>query len=356
MTAALAPLAGSSVTVDPVTDSRWSALAASTDGSLFASPPWIGGLADAYGFEPHAHVLLDPAGAATAGIAYVELDDLRGPRIVSLPFCDHVDPIAPDESQWQSVVAPLLEQGVPVTMRCLDNTFPVLDRRFTVTNDAAWHATRLDGTVDEVAARFHPSVRQSARRAAREGVSVRFSTKLHDVRAFHALHCHTRKYKYRMLAQPLAMFEALWDRFAPTGSICVGLAEHEGQVVGGALYFVWNGVFYYKFGASRLDALSVRPNQALVLASVAHAVERGCSLYDWGLSEYDQPGLVAYKRKLADEERSITSLRFAPAGWCDPAGADGGRTLQQLGALFAAADVPDATTQRAGELLYRYFA
>jgi hypothetical protein len=159
-----------------------------------------------------------------------------------------------------------------------------------------------------------------------------------------------------MLAQPLAFFEAIWERFAPTGSVFVGLAEYDDAPVAGAMYVVWNGVFYYKFGASLATHLNVRPNEALALSSISHAAALGCSLYDWGLSDYDQPGLIGYKRKFATSEREITCLRWAPDPWCDPVADESRRVLNELTELLTGDGVPDGVTQRAGEILYRFFA
>jgi hypothetical protein len=344
------------VTVDPASDLRWDALMAGPRGSLFGSPDWICAIRDTYGFKPEATVLVDASDMVRAGLAHVELDDVLGRRIVSLPYCDRLDPVLDDTEQWDVLVAPLLARGVPFTLRCLDAQAPVDDPRFTVVKTAAWHATDLERPLEDVVASFAPGARQNHRHATRRGVTVRIGEGIEDVRAFHALHRATRKHKYRMVAQPLAFFDAIWDKFSPTRSIFVGLAEHDGDVVAGALYLVWNGTFYYKFGASLAGSLQLRPNEALAFTSIAHASGMGCSTYDWGLSDLDQPGLISYKRKFATSERTISCLRWAPEDWCDPVSDDARRLLSDVTALFTRDDVPEEVTQRAGELLYRFFA
>jgi CelD/BcsL family acetyltransferase involved in cellulose biosynthesis len=66
------------------------------------------------------------------------------------------------------------------------------------------------------------------------------------------------------------------------------------------------------FGASVGETLSLRPNDALAWAALRWVSERGLHMLDWGLSDVDQPGLVAYKRKWASEERRIVTLRSMP--------------------------------------------
>ena len=93
----------------------------------------------------------------------------------------------------------------------------------------------------------------------------------------------------------------------------------------------------------------------LAWESIGSACERGCRRYDWGVSDMDQPGLVGYKRKFATEERRVTVLRHTPAGYANPNGADAARTLGELTRLLTADDVPDAVSEQAGDLLYRFF-
>jgi hypothetical protein len=73
---------------------------------------------------------------------------------------------------------------------------------------------------------------------------------------------------------------------------------------------------------------------------------------DWGISDLDQPGLVAYKRKWASEERRVVTLRGGP----DPTPkTEVGTMLGELTRLFTEPSVPDEISTQAGALLYRHF-
>jgi hypothetical protein len=74
---------------------------------------------------------------------------------------------------------------------------------------------------------------------------------------------------------------------------------------------------------------------------------------DWGLSELDQPGLVAYKRKFASEERRITCLSSAAPNTV--VSRDPPEPLGELTRVLTDDSVPDNVTELAGSLLYRYF-
>ena len=136
----------------------------------------------------------------------------------------------------------------------------------------------------------------------------------------------------------------------------VGFAEHEGDVIAGSFYLLWGGVWYYKFSASIFERSSVRPNELLAWESMCLAQSRGCRTYDWGVSDLDPPGLVEYKRKLATDERPVSVLRYTPEGYTNPVAAEARAGARRRSPkLLTRDDVPDDITQRAGEILYRYF-
>lgn len=346
-------------TIDPRTDPIWNELAVAR-GSLFASSEWLTAIGDTYDFDIKANVLVDDKGAAQAGLAYVEIDDFRGHRLISVPFCDYLDPIVAkdpvdQEAMWNELVAPLLDRGLPFQVRVLDVDAPRRDQRLTQVDELAWHGTDLEPEEDEIFSRLDRRARQNVRTAVREGVTLRFGSDLEDVRAFHDLHRHTRKRKHQLLAQPVSFFENIWKAFSPSDSIFVGFAMHEGDAIAASFYLEWGGVWYFKFSASIFERLIVRPSEAMAWESMRFARSRGCTYYDWGVSDLDQPGLVAYKRKLMSEERRVSVLRYTPDGYTNPTGAEAGAVLGELTGLLTREDVPDEVTKRAGEILYRYF-
>jgi len=342
-------------TVDPLNDPSWRALVSGDRGSVFASPPWLAAIADTYGFYVTGHVVPDDRGELRAGLAFVHVDDFLGPRRLSVPFCDYIDPVVDDDATWHELVDPLLAKDLPLQLRVLHAEAPRRDPRFVAASELAWHVTTLERDEDALFRTIAPRARQNIRAAGRHGVTARFGSELDDVRAFHELHRRTRKHKHRLLAQPVSFFENVWKRFAPDDAIVVGLAEHEGDVIAGSFYLRWGDTWYYKFSASIFERSVVRPNELLAWESLRLARERGCTSYDWGVSDLDQPGLVAYKRKFATAEGRVTVLRHVPAGYTNPVAAEVMPVFGELTSLLTRDDVPDDVTQRAGELLYRYF-
>jgi CelD/BcsL family acetyltransferase involved in cellulose biosynthesis len=338
--------------VDPRTHPSWASLARHPEASLFTSPPFITAVCRTYGFTPEARIAVASDGRPVGGIAWVPISDLCGDRLSSLPFSDRAEPLA-TPALWRDLADEPLSASCPLTIRCFAGSPPVSDPRLSVVGEAAWHGTPLDAPIEEIHRHLHPAAQRNVRAATRHEVALEISTGLDAVRRFHALHVRTRKYKYRMLAQPLAFFENIWDAFSATGEVVTFLASVDDDLAAGALFLRWNDVLYYKFAASSRDHLGARPNDLICWSALKWASDRGSRLVDWGLSDLDQPGLLAYKRKWASVERRIVTMRSRHAPRAVRPGA--AETLAKLTDLLTDDDVPDDVTARAGALLYRHF-
>ena len=173
-----------------------------------------------------------------AALLFTHIDDIRGGRIVSFPFSDFCDPFVDEGKAWCDVSAPLLARNVPIQIRCLRNDIPAADSRFRTVGQLAWHGTDLTRSEAEIWSGFAKNARRYIMRAERIGLVARESSALEDLRTFHTMHCHVRKSKYNLLAQPFAFFEHLHAGFVPSDSLVVMIAEYHGSPVAGAIFFV----------------------------------------------------------------------------------------------------------------------
>ncbi|MCK5565187.1 MAG: hypothetical protein KAJ07_08060, partial [Planctomycetes bacterium] len=86
-----------------------------------------------------------------------------------------------------------------------------------------------------------------------------------------------------------------------------------------------------------------------------HGKAQGYDYLDFGLSDWDQEGLVRYKRKFASEEKTIFFLRYLPDGVPAEQEKQLRSLFSQLTDLFTDETVPDDVTEKAGNVLYRFF-
>ena len=389
--------------VDPCTDPAWADLA--SRGSLFHSPAWLRVLRDGYRLKPRAVVTGD------GGFAWVEVDDVRGVRLVSLPFTDFAGPIgsigpelvadavagspgraAPGRLPAVTAGAGAAPDAVPFTVP-LTVPFTV---RFLVAGGfdigaepehlrcglgldevgrLAWHWADLepgghsgpghshsgggDSGQDRLWSALASGARQNIRRSRRSGVTVEVRHDLNAVAHYHRLHLGLRKAKYRLLAQPWEFFAALHQHFGPD-RLRVVLARLDERPelgpVAGVILLRHGDWGYYKLNASTEAGWSVRANDAVMWEAMVQARRWGCRWFDFGVSDLDQPGLIRYKNKYATGKGEVVVMRRDGEGEAKPWSARlVDQSLPMLTRLLTAPRCPDVVGAQASRVLYRLF-
>ncbi|MEW5959595.1 MAG: GNAT family N-acetyltransferase [Chloroflexota bacterium] len=341
--------------VDPRSDSRWQQLIQAHASDAFHTPGWLRVLAETYDLEIGAYILLAGTGQPVAGLPFGRIADLKGERLATLPFSDYCDPLVDEPEHWHCLVDRLLADHCPYTLRCLHNDLPLADSRLALVNRAKWHGLNLRPDLDTLWQGLPDTARRAINKAGRQGIGVRLAEDRADLRAFFELHLGMRKYKYRILAQPYRFFEHIWTHLIEKQHGCLLLATHQERVIAGILFLEWKNTLYYKFNASDPAYLSLRPNDLLIWQGIQYGQTRGYTCLDFGLSDWDQEGLVRYKRKFASTEKTISFLRHSPNG-ASPQAEHLSRLLPQLTDLFTADSVPDHVTEQAGNVLYGLFS
>jgi CelD/BcsL family acetyltransferase involved in cellulose biosynthesis len=340
------------ITVDPRTSPEWLTLASSHESaSLFNSPRWIGAISDTYGFVPTARVLIVD-NQPVAGVSWSTIDDVRGERRVSMPFSDWSDPLVDSAEHWLALSSDLIDpDGVAFMLRSRDVEVASLDGRLSGSSTQMWHGTTVLEPAEQDR-RISARTRRDIGVAERSGLTASAESDWSVVAEFHRAHVELRRSKYGMLAQPVRLFEALWNRFPVDHRWVIKVSSADGEGVAFAVLFRWRDVVYFKFSASNQTALTLRPNDLLYRSVIAHAHSVGARLVDWGLSDCDQPGLLQFKRKWADLERPLFAARCGQPS----ARADVGQLLGTITGLLTDPGVPTDVVTRAGDELYRFFA
>jgi CelD/BcsL family acetyltransferase involved in cellulose biosynthesis len=344
------------IDINPCKNPVWELLLSKYNSDVFHSPHWLRGIANTYDFNIRALVIVDEENRPLAGIAYHQAEAMLGSRISSLPFSDFADPLVKTAEEWNVLATELLNKNQEVTFKCLHNDIPLNDSRLTVAGHAKWHCINLETDADVLWNNIHSTGRRAIRKAQNNKITTRIAESKKELRAFFELHLRIRKYKYHLLAQPYAFFENIWDNFVEQGNGALFLAIHDGQIIGGVFFLVWNNRFYYKFNASDASNIELRPNDLVIWEASKYGINKGYFYLDLGLSSIEQEGLIRYKRKFSTDEKTITFLKSASVDASSEVPRQLRVLLPQLTKLFVAESIPDEITEKSGELLYRYFA
>lgn len=342
--------------VDPRTDSLWLQLIQEQQSAIFHTPEWINAVMTTYDWIPEAYIVLDEQDQPVAGLPICTINDIRGKRVVCFPFSDACDPIAHTEEHWTKLLDTLLELDLPIIVRALHNEVPVKADVDKISKQAKWHGMDLNRSLDDIWASLHSSARRAIRKAEKSGITTEIDNSHESMRAYFEMHLKIRKYKYRLLAQPFALFENILAEVIDKGKGFILNAEHDGEIIASNIYLEWKDTLVYKFSASNFKYMNYRPTDLLIWNAIKYAKEHDFIFLDFGLSDFDQDGLIGFKRKYATEEKTINFLRYEPSmPVASTAQQQASKIFPKLTDLFTEHDVPDTVTETAGDILYKFF-
>jgi CelD/BcsL family acetyltransferase involved in cellulose biosynthesis len=342
------------VSVFELTDPRWRGFVARHPGATaFHHPDWVRVVADCYRFRAFALATSDAAGVIRAGIPVVEVRHFRGgPKWVSLPYTDYCPPLVSCRQEEDQLASALQRASCAAGVRRVEIRAPLTGSASSGAT-ALRHVIGLDRSPAEVYAGFHRSqVQRNIRRAEREGLTVRRSTRQRDlIDTFYQLHLRTRR-RQGVPVQPRRFFRLLWENTISTGLGSVLIVEAAGRPIAAAVFLAWNETVTYKFGASEASAWSLRPNHLLFWHAIRTACEQGYRCFDFGRTDAGHEGLRNFKLSWgAAEDPLIYGTLGADA---EPAPATGGMAARMLGPVIRHS--PLLLCRAAGQTLYRYAA
>ena len=340
--------------IDVLADARWRAASPSGPAnSLFCDHRWIATIHDVYGFGTDAAVTSHGDGSLRSVLPFSTIEDPRGTRVVSLPFCDFVDP-AVTAADWPALrdVLGIQRPGAHPVRLATPATHPATtDPLFDSVIDGVHHRVPLDRDLPTTWSSYGQLARRQIRRAERSGIRYRIATDQATLGGLHQLHVQVRKHRHHLLAQSFELFEAIKERFIDAGQGWMVVGERDGELLGGCLMLRSGDALHYKFSmsseAGRRDGVS----HGAVHAAIALGYELGSPTFDFGRTDLHADGLLQFKRLYRPREIEIathTANRRPPTSF--------DRFLDRLTTTMTHPNVPDRLTASAGSHFYRYFA
>jgi lipid II:glycine glycyltransferase (peptidoglycan interpeptide bridge formation enzyme) len=192
------------------------------------------------------------------------------------------------------------ETGLPFEVRSELTGAPgaVVVRRY------AQHRLALDADVEQVQRRFSKSqVKRGIAKAMREGVTIERHRTASALARFYDLHLSTRR-RQGVPTQPrrfILRFAELFD----AGLGFVLLARHQERDIAAGVFLAAGSTLTYKYGASRRRDLALRPNNLLFMEAIRWGCEHGLRTLDFGRTDLDNEGLLAFKRSWGATESPL---------------------------------------------------
>lgn len=340
-----------SISILSATDERWlSFLSRNTQANIFHHPAWSQLLADCYGFLPFVCAVYDADGEIMAGLPVIEINSwLTGQRWVSLPYTDHCSPLYENSAALDCLISGLinltLERGTrKLELRKEFTCYP----RLQLLSPYVLHTLALDPDFCKVNCRIHPMHRRNAKTALRRGVHVEIGKDAEHMKAFYRLHIETRRHK-GMPVQPWRYFDTLREKIIDQGLGFVLLAYHDEKIIAGIVMLACCQTLTYKYGASYLDSLNLRPNDLLFQTAIQWGCEHGFKVLDFGRTDVANQGLRIFKSNWGADEIPLTYSFLTDK----PPKPSSGRMEALMQRIIKRS--PAWVCRSAGELLYGHF-
>ena len=342
--------------LDPIQDPRWAELVERhPEASVFHTVAWLQALRRTYGYEPVAFTTSPPTGELRNGIVFCRIDSwLTGRRLVSLPFSDHCQPLC-DAAEDLNFIIRYLQAAFHHRKWKYFEIRPVYEN-LSQTGDGTGclpgatyflHTLDLRPDLDELFRSLDKdSVRRRIQRAERAGLIEKCGRSEELLKEFYALFVITRG-RHHVPPSPRAWFRNLIQ--CQGKALEIRLAYKDGTPIAAILTLQFKNVVYYKYGCSdaRFNQFGATP--WLFWKAIVAAKTRNATKFDFGRTEEDNPGLLAFKNHWAPHPRSLIYWRY-PDG--SSLASVTGWKLKMAKRVFSC--LPDRILDIVGNLVYRH--
>jgi len=140
----------------------------------------------------------------------------------------------------------------------------------------------LTKTEEQIIAGMKPKTRYNIRVAQKHGVEISEdnSKKAFDIYLKLVLETTQRQGFYNHTPE---YHRLLWETLVPTGMYHLLLAKYQNQVLAAYVFFTFNKVLYYPYGASTRSYREVMAPHALFWEAIKFGKKQGCQVFDmWG--------------------------------------------------------------------------
>jgi len=341
-------------TLNPLQDSRWAEfIGAHPQTSIFHTRGWLEALNRTYGYTPVVYTTSAPGVPLTNGIVFCRIRSwLTGGRLVSLPFAEHCEPLVENPWEYKEILNTLQytldrENFKYVELRPLSaNIFTETGMRKS--EAFCFHSLDLHPTVEELFRAFQKdSIQRKIRRAEREALSYQEGRSEALLNQFYHLFVVSRR-RHGVPPPPI-----LWMRnlVASLGDrLKIHVASKDGTPIGGIVTLRHRDAVVYKYGGSDATVHNLGGMPFLFWKAIQSARNEGVLQFEFGRSDYDNPGLITFKDRWNSERSELTYWRL-PSQDATSRGHWKGK-LKFAGRIFAR--MPDRLLVASGRVLYRH--
>lgn len=277
------------------------------DATIYHTLGWRDIIHHEYRFEPV--YLSAKEGERIVGVLPMFLvKNLRGRRLVSLPFSIYGGPLADGAEIAYALICKCMEmvnEGKTSAIEIKPHTH-ISDNVAELEAVECGVGTTIDLTVGVDILWKRLTDRNDVNRAVSEGLS--FSISEGDaLDRFYRLQLMTRK-RLGLPVPSIRYYRSFFEKMP--GMVKLALVKKGEVSVAGGLFFVYNGTVLYALGASDQRYLSSRPNDLLIWDMMKWSASAGYKEFDLGPTPSDDIGLLHFKGKWGGYKLAVVKYHY----------------------------------------------
>jgi len=340
---------------DPLRDPRWPQLVQRhSRASIYHTVGWLEALRRTYGYRPIVFTTSAPTGNLENGLVFCRVRSwVTGPRLVSLPFSDHCEPLFDCTEELDFVVNYLRaelehQEWKYLELRPINGCFSSrgAEAGFRTINQYYLHRVDLRPGLDDVFRSLHRnSAQRRIQHAERAGIVCCTGRSPKLLKDFYHLQLLTRV-RHHLPPQPYNWFRNLLDCLE---SAEIRVAYKDDVPVAAIFTLGFRNVSYYKYGCSDRRFKNYGAVPLLLWKAIEASKTAGAEVFDLGRSEDDAEGLLNFKDHWTPVRLPLAYWRYPSL---DTAGATERWKLRMAKRVFAF--MPDKLLAVTGRLVYRH--
>jgi CelD/BcsL family acetyltransferase involved in cellulose biosynthesis len=231
-------------------------------------------------------------------------------KFVSIPFTTICDPLVSNIEEMKALLDRTLAlskdfdvQNVEIRMfnahQYLNESEGEYDRSYVQ------QYLVLDKTQDELWRTFHKkSVRSRIKRALESGLKLKIAHDEADLGIFYQLYLTTRK-RLGLPGLPYTFFKALWQTYYSKDQLSLYLAEYDGKIIAGAVFFKYKKRLSMEFAGTDEKYNKLYPNHFLYWHIIKNAYEEEFEIADMGRTSVFNQSLITFKSRWGAKTREM---------------------------------------------------
>jgi lipid II:glycine glycyltransferase (peptidoglycan interpeptide bridge formation enzyme) len=135
---------------------------------------------------------------------------------------------------------------------------------------------------DELMANLNSKTRYNVNLAQKKGVQIVENTSAEGMAEYVKILKETTQ-RQGFYAHTDNYFQTMWETLGQSGMMRIFHATYEGQILVAWVMFVFNGILYYPYGASRSANRDVMASNLMMWEMIRYGKSQGCTMFDmWG--------------------------------------------------------------------------